>query len=210
MAKPKSPKLGLSFLNSFQICRPKNPSSMIKTSLPAVTNIYSPINSKSFDISFPGFPDPPPSTPSKSCTHSKPRNKEKMCNSPVSSDSDHETDWSTAPSRTENKKHKNTTINKTSVGARKFKRFGSKEFKENGKVAPCMDQVNQSFIVVKRSVDPYEDFKKSMKEMIIEKQIFEPRELEQLLMRFLSLNSRLHHKVIIEAFTEILQQVFGG
>ncbi|KAI3464974.1 hypothetical protein Pfo_021637 [Paulownia fortunei] len=280
MAKAKGPKLGLSFLNSFQICRPRNPSSMVKNPLPAVTYMFSPVNSKSFDISFPSFPNPPPSTPSKiiplgcgcrskSCTmqemasgldndtYSKPRNKEIMCNSPVSSDSD-ETDWPIAPSRTEKKKDKRTTkkskasdetdslfssrlsfnsshdfnrplrtisegvlngskkpVKQTSVGARKARRFGSKQWKEGGEYhekrpnSPCME-VNQSFVVVKRSVDPYEDFKKSMFEMIVEKQMFEPKELEQLLMSFLSLNSKLHHKVIIEAFTDILKEVFCG
>lgn len=105
---------------------------------------------------------------------------------------------------------------------RRFKRYGSKEWKEGeeynekkpilGRLAPCTSdrKVNQSFVVVKKSVDPYEDFKKSMSEMILEKQIFEPKELEQLLMSFLSLNSRLHHRVIIEAFTEILKEVFCG
>lgn len=63
-------------------------------------------------------------------------------------------------------------------------------------------------VVVKKSEEPYEDFKRSMSEMIVEKQLYEPRELELLLMSFLSLNSRLHHKVIVEAFTQILKELF--
>lgn len=65
-------------------------------------------------------------------------------------------------------------------------------------------------MVEKRSVDPYEDFRKSMFEMIVEKQILGPTELEELFMTFLQLNSRLHHKVIVEAFTQVLNDVFSG
>ncbi|KAK4390682.1 Transcription repressor OFP7 [Sesamum angolense] len=278
MSKAKTRKHGLSFLNSFQFCRPKNHSSMVRTPLPAPT--FSPVNSKQFDISFPYFPDPPPPTPSqviplgcafqsRSCTvtvqgttrrtHSTPRNKATMYNSPVSSTDFDETDWPIAPSRTEKKKKDKSTIKKsrastndeaecsllsfphsfnsvslaeeeplnwskkaverTRFRARRFKRYGSKEWKDGAIAAPETEsgdqekkhgKVNESFVVVKRSVDPFEDFKKSMLEMILEKQMFEHKELEQLLMSFLSLNSRMHHRVIVEAFTEILKEVFCG
>ncbi|KAL2249720.1 UNVERIFIED_CONTAM: Transcription repressor OFP7 [Sesamum indicum] len=281
MSKAKIRKHGLSFLNSFQFCRPKNHSSMVRTPLPAPT--FSPVNSKQFDISFPYFPDPPPPTPSKvtplgcafesrSCTvmvqgttrntHSTPKKKETMYNSPVSSSDFDETDWPIAPSRTEKKKKKdkstirksrartnneaeaacsllpfphsfNSTslaeeeplngskkaVERTRFRARRFKCYGSKEWKDGEMEAPETDsgdqekkhgKVKESFVVVKRSVDPFEDFKKSMLEMIHEKQMFEHKELEQLLMSFLSLNSRMHHRVIVEAFTEILKEVFCG
>ncbi|XP_009356680.2 transcription repressor OFP7 [Pyrus x bretschneideri] len=73
------------------------------------------------------------------------------------------------------------------------------------RLIPCRveGKVRESFAVVKKSEDPYEDFKRSMMEMVLEKQMFEERELEQLLHCFLSLNSREHHRVIVEAFTEI-------
>ncbi|KAF5752956.1 transcription repressor OFP7 [Tripterygium wilfordii] len=75
---------------------------------------------------------------------------------------------------------------------------------------PCVveGKVRESFAVVKKSQDPHEDFKRSMMEMILEKQMFEERDLEQLLHCFLSLNSRDHHGVIIEAFYEIWQVLF--
>lgn len=259
MAKAKGLKLGkLSFLNSFgQLCRPNNPSSMIKTTTTNSTYILSPLNSKSFDISFPGFPSPPPSTPtnifpSKSCklqnNHlSKPtKNKAKLCNeitdrpiiaqatsrfankkhykkSSVSSFDSEETDslFSSPPSFSSSHdfNHPLKTIHEEewkpvkqrSVRGRRFKRYGSKEWKEDvvERTQNSSETGESSFVVVKRSVDPYEDFKKSMCEMIIEKQMFEPNELEQLLMSFLSLNSRLHHKVIIEAFTQILKELFS-
>ncbi|KAJ0040147.1 hypothetical protein Pint_28253 [Pistacia integerrima] len=78
------------------------------------------------------------------------------------------------------------------------------------RLIPCTvdGKVRESFAVVKKSEDPYEDFKGSMLEMILEKQMFEEQELEQLLHCFLSLNSRQHHRVIVEAFTEIWEAMF--
>ncbi|KAK2988734.1 hypothetical protein RJ640_020999 [Escallonia rubra] len=77
---------------------------------------------------------------------------------------------------------------------------------------PCAEakdsKVNESFAVVKKSEDPYEDFKRSMLEMILEKQMFEAKDLEQLLQCFLALNSRHHHAIIVLAFTEIWEALF--
>ncbi|KAL7610647.1 hypothetical protein Lser_V15G12482 [Lactuca serriola] len=79
------------------------------------------------------------------------------------------------------------------------------------KLIPCKveGKMKESFAVVKRSEDPFEDFKRSMMEMIMEKQMFEETDLEQLLQCFLSLNSRFHHGVIVEAFSEIWDTMFG-
>lgn len=92
---------------------------------------------------------------------------------------------------------------------RKLKRYLSNSFKDS--LMPCManGKVNESLAIVKRSVDPYDDFKNSMKEMIMEKEMFEAEDLEQLLLCFLSLNSRHHHAIIVEAFTEIWEELFG-
>ncbi|XVF63891.1 hypothetical protein PTKIN_Ptkin09bG0122900 [Pterospermum kingtungense] len=68
--------------------------------------------------------------------------------------------------------------------------------------------MRESVAVVKKSEDPYEDFKRSMLEMILEKQMFESKELEQLLQCFLSLNSRQYHGIIVEAFNEIWEALF--
>ncbi|XAR73883.1 hypothetical protein NMG60_11008001 [Bertholletia excelsa] len=78
------------------------------------------------------------------------------------------------------------------------------------RMIPCRveGKVKESFAVVKRSEDPYEDFKRSMKEMIVEKHMYEEADLEQLLLCFLSLNSRRHHRVIVQAFTEIWECMF--
>lgn len=78
------------------------------------------------------------------------------------------------------------------------------------RLIPCTvdGKVRESFAVVKKSEDPYEDFKRSMMEMILEKQMFEEKDLEELLQCFLTLNSRQHHGVIVEAFAEIWEALF--
>ncbi|KAE8707088.1 Transcription repressor OFP8 [Hibiscus syriacus] len=79
------------------------------------------------------------------------------------------------------------------------------------RMIPCTvdSKVRESFAVVKKSEDPYEDFKRSMVDMILEKQMFEEKDLEQLLHCFLSLNSRHHHGVIVQAFSEIWEALFS-
>ncbi|KAH0923172.1 hypothetical protein HID58_023190 [Brassica napus] len=64
--------------------------------------------------------------------------------------------------------------------------------------------------VVKRSEDPYEDFKGSMMEMIVEKNMSEMAELEQLLSCFLTLNAKRHHRAIVRAFSEVWVALFSG
>ncbi|GAB2268245.1 hypothetical protein Dimus_003221 [Dionaea muscipula] len=68
--------------------------------------------------------------------------------------------------------------------------------------------VRGGFAVVKSSSDPYTDFRTSMVEMIVERQMFGAQELEMLLKCFLHLNSPHHHKLIVEVFAEILETLF--
>lgn len=70
-------------------------------------------------------------------------------------------------------------------------------------------KVRESFAVVKKSEDPYEDFKRSMLEMVMGKQMFEASDLEELLQCFLTLNSRQYHGIIVEAFSEIWEILFS-
>ncbi|KAG5569730.1 hypothetical protein H5410_059496 [Solanum commersonii] len=70
--------------------------------------------------------------------------------------------------------------------------------------------VKGSLAVVKKSKDPYGDFRDSMLEMIMENQIFGAKELENLLECFLKLNSQYHHEVIIDVFTEICEALFSS
>ncbi|KAJ6956709.1 hypothetical protein NC652_007691 [Populus alba x Populus x berolinensis] len=69
-------------------------------------------------------------------------------------------------------------------------------------------RVKESVAVVKKSQNPHRDFKRSMLEMILERQIFEAEDLEELLQCFLSLNSRQYHGVIVQAFSEVWEIVF--
>lgn len=69
-------------------------------------------------------------------------------------------------------------------------------------------KVRESIAVVKSSRDPYGDFRSSMMEMIVEKEIFAAEDLEQLLHCFLSLNSTNHHQIIVEVFSEIWEALF--
>ena len=71
------------------------------------------------------------------------------------------------------------------------------------------DGVEDAYAVEKSTSDPYNDFRTSMLEMIIEKQIFGVKDLEKLLECFLSLNSPYYHMVIIEVFTEICDTLFA-
>ncbi|XP_010536003.1 PREDICTED: transcription repressor OFP8 [Tarenaya hassleriana] len=79
-----------------------------------------------------------------------------------------------------------------------------------GGLLPENGKVKDSFAVVKKSSDPYEDFRTSMVEMIVERQIFAADDLQQLLQCFLSLNSRHHHGVIVQVFLEIYETLFSA
>ncbi|XP_071740724.1 transcription repressor OFP8-like [Rutidosis leptorrhynchoides] len=65
------------------------------------------------------------------------------------------------------------------------------------------------FALSKESSDPYEDFRVSMVDMIIEKGIFSVEELENLVDCFIKLNSEEHHKVIYEVFAEIWETMIS-
>ncbi|KAL2506968.1 transcription repressor OFP6-like [Forsythia ovata] len=60
-----------------------------------------------------------------------------------------------------------------------------------------------SLAIVKDSEDPYEDFGRSMLEMILEREIYSADDLQELLTCFLQLNSPHHHQIILQAFTDI-------
>ncbi|KAL5765428.1 hypothetical protein ACOSP7_016045 [Xanthoceras sorbifolium] len=64
-------------------------------------------------------------------------------------------------------------------------------------------KIVDSVAVVKESNNPYQDFRRSMMQMIMEKEIYSKEDLQGLLNCFLELNSPVHHDVIVQAFTEI-------
>ncbi|KAF8409110.1 hypothetical protein HHK36_005183 [Tetracentron sinense] len=61
----------------------------------------------------------------------------------------------------------------------------------------------EKFAVVKCSFDPRKDFRDSMVEMITERGIRQPEELEDLLTCYLSLNSDEYHDLIIKVFRQV-------
>ncbi|KAA8516791.1 hypothetical protein F0562_017099 [Nyssa sinensis] len=67
----------------------------------------------------------------------------------------------------------------------------------------------ESVAVEKESDDPYLDFRRSMLQMILEKEIYSKDDLRELLNCFLQLNSPYHHGIIVRAFTEIWNGVFS-
>ncbi|XP_071717370.1 uncharacterized protein [Rutidosis leptorrhynchoides] len=94
---------------------------------------------------------------------------------------------------------------------KKSKRGGCRDRKATD-VVPIKGKgklVKDSVAIVKKSSDPHEDFRVSMLEMIVERQIFGTKDLENLLKCFLSLNSEEHHRVICDVFTEIWETLFS-
>ncbi|XP_040993441.1 transcription repressor OFP6-like [Juglans microcarpa x Juglans regia] len=71
---------------------------------------------------------------------------------------------------------------------------------------PCQKIIN-SIAVEKDSSDPYQDFRHSMLQMILQKEIYSKEDLQELLNWFLKLNSPCHHDVIFKAFKEIWDDV---
>ncbi|KAL2554223.1 Ovate family protein [Forsythia ovata] len=67
----------------------------------------------------------------------------------------------------------------------------------------------QSVAVEKDSDDPYLDFRQSMLQMILEKEIYSKNDLKELLNCFLQLNSPYYHGIIVRAFTEIWNGVYS-
>ncbi|KAK8685640.1 hypothetical protein V6N13_041639 [Hibiscus sabdariffa] len=67
----------------------------------------------------------------------------------------------------------------------------------------------ESLAVEKHSDDPYLDFRHSMLQMILEKEIYSKDDLRELLNCFLQLNSPYYHGIIVRAFTEIWNGVFS-
>ncbi|XP_074579020.1 uncharacterized protein LOC141835501 [Curcuma longa] len=70
--------------------------------------------------------------------------------------------------------------------------------------------VEDSVVVVRDTEDPLEEFRRSMLHMIVEKEIVGGAELQELLRRFLALNSPRYHATILCAFAEIWEDVFAG
>ncbi|KAG8374052.1 hypothetical protein BUALT_Bualt11G0090800 [Buddleja alternifolia] len=68
----------------------------------------------------------------------------------------------------------------------------------------------ESVAVEKDSDDPYLDFRRSMLQMVLDKEIYSKDDLKELLNCFLQLNSPYYHGIIVRAFTEIWNGVYSG
>ncbi|KAF6173243.1 hypothetical protein GIB67_026938 [Kingdonia uniflora] len=110
--------------------------------------------------------------------------------------------------------HKNPDVHNTSTTSLGLKdnsntTFSPKPYYEpknhpkSSKTSNVYGKIGESVAVVKDSNDPYLDFRHSMLQMIMEKEIYSKDDLRELLDCFLSLNSPYHHDIIIRAFTEI-------
>ncbi|XP_074275265.1 transcription repressor OFP7 [Silene latifolia] len=151
-------------------------------STPPRSKIYN--SSASEDVLL--LPSPPTKHKRRSYTKRK-RNTYRKSRTSVSSDSGHETPVSPA---------------RLSEFMRKM-------------IPPCRAEdevvegkVRESYAVVKRSDDPYNDFWRSMAEMVVEKNMFERKDMQELLRCFLSLNSESLHGVIVAAFVDIWDALF--
>ncbi|KAJ8555381.1 hypothetical protein K7X08_012877 [Anisodus acutangulus] len=101
------------------------------------------------------------------------------------------------------------TRRKTTKCRRKIKKLSLTNTNEMGNFSIIVDgRIEESIAVEKSTSDPYSDFRTSMVEMIVEKQIFGLKDLQRLLHCFLSLNSPSFHKIIFEVFSEICETLF--
>jgi uncharacterized protein (TIGR01568 family) len=78
-----------------------------------------------------------------------------------------------------------------------------------GAAAAEEETAGASMAVVKRSSNPYLDFRSSMVEMVVERRIGSVAKMEELLGSYLSLNSPRHHPAILAAFEDVWEAVFG-
>lgn len=78
---------------------------------------------------------------------------------------------------------------------------------EEAESAACSGRIEESVAVVTETEDPYREFRRSMLQMIFEKEIFSPEDLQHLLRCFLRLNSAAHHDVILRAFFDVCSDV---
>ncbi|KFK40231.1 hypothetical protein AALP_AA3G347800 [Arabis alpina] len=112
-------------------------------------------------------------------------------------------EYSSPRVRTRRRQRKHTSESESSLSPARLSAFVQR-------LMPCTAVVVEGVAVVKRSEDPYEDFKGSMMEMIVEKKMFEVAELEQLLRCFLTLNAKRHHRAIVKAFSEVWVALFSS
>lgn len=96
-----------------------------------------------------------------------------------------------------------TKVEICKIKAIQDKKKAKQKMKKQEEIVEETEQGLDSFAVVKCSLDPQQDFRDSMIEMIKEKQISQPEEMEELLACYLSLNSNEYHDLIIKVFRQV-------
>ncbi|KAI3523166.1 hypothetical protein L1887_01223 [Cichorium endivia] len=141
---------------------------------------------------------PKPNKYKRNHNHYYPENHRRLHHSSAS------TSWNTTPTTTTttttaasfSPNTSDTTMDESEVSLRAVQGFG----RIGG----------NSLAVEKDSDDPYVDFRDSMLQMIMEKEIYGREDLRELLNCFLQLNSPYYHGIIIRAFTEIWNNVLAS
>ena len=82
-------------------------------------------------------------------------------------------------------------------------RHGVEEEEEEEEEEYVRREARESVAVAVDSAEPYEDFRESMVQMVVEKEIYAWDDLNDLLHQFLSLNSPRHHPLILHAFADL-------
>ncbi|MFS7897054.1 putative transcription factor OFP family [Helianthus anomalus] len=114
------------------------------------------------------------------------------------------TSWNTTPSTTTTTTTTNTTTFSPDSTVDESEVRSLRAVQGFGRIG------GNSLAVEKDSDDPYVDFRDSMLQMIMEKQIYGRDDLRELLNCFLQLNSPYYHGIIIRAFTEIWNNVLAS
>jgi uncharacterized protein (TIGR01568 family) len=219
-------------ITSFQFCRSNSLSTLPAINPSPAIHRLSPVNPKAIDIVHSNL-QAPPSTPeqhspykrhvssnivsvgcgcrsSRSCTQycSNTGSSTPPPDSSSSSSRSFSNEWFNELMNESEKCREKEKSDNSVKKSRRVRKYGLKS-SECKRVHGNNNKVKESYAVVKRTEDPYEDFKRSMLEMILEKQMFETKDLEELLHCFLSLNSRMYHGIIVEAFSEIWEVLFS-
>ncbi|XP_057956651.1 transcription repressor OFP4-like [Malania oleifera] len=93
--------------------------------------------------------------------------------------------------------------NPPKISSRKIQASGRRSVSPGRNLKSKARNLSKSFAIVKSSFDPQSDFRDSMVEMIVENNIWASKDLEELLVCYLSLNSDKYHDLIIRAFEQI-------
>ncbi|XWS71939.1 hypothetical protein CRYUN_Cryun03dG0181800 [Craigia yunnanensis] len=93
--------------------------------------------------------------------------------------------------------------NSPKIASKKIQAYARKSMSPCTYLKSWNRSVADSFAVVKSSLDPQRDFRDSMVEMIVENNIWDSKDLEDLVACYLSLNSNQYHDLIIKAFEQI-------